>query len=240
MKRRFWRRLLVSTLLMLIALGATAGLGIWQYTAAYRNDVVNEVEQRPAVDFVEISILGEYVLETNYGQSVMVEGELDCSQSFNVTFDQQRSAWAVCPLYLADQTAIAIAFQNLPEISNGTTRIQGRLQPAQSTAALSPRYEPSPFVTDLNTDELALRWQVDTHDGYIAANDFEPSIEAEFISPELYVWPPVGIQMRNLFYAWQWWIFAAFTLFIWAKFTLDDYRALKAPETSEAETDVRN
>lgn len=240
MKRSFWRRLTVSTLLMLIALGATAGLGIWQYTAAYRNDVVNQVEQRPAVDFEQISILGEYVLESNYGQSVMIEGELDCSQAFNVTFDEQRSAWVVCPLYLADATAVAVAFAELPEISNETTRIQGRLQPAQSTAELSPRYAPSDSVIDLNTDELALRWQVDTHDGYIAANDFQPSIAANFISADLYVWPPVGIQMRNLFYAWQWWIFAAFTLFIWAKFTWDDYRALKAPETIEAETDVRN
>jgi cytochrome oxidase assembly protein ShyY1 len=240
MKLRFWRRLLVSTLLMLIALSATAGLGIWQYTAAYRNDVVNEVAQRPVVDFSEVSTLGEYLFETDYGQLVSVSGELDCSKSVDVTFDQQRPTWIVCPMYLEDSTVVAVAFQSLSATEVGAYQITGRIQPAQSTSELSPRYFLGPSVIDLNTDELAMRWQRDVHDGYVAAIKTDPTVESEIIDAGLYVWPPVGIQMRNLFYAWQWWIFAAFTLFIWAKFTWDDYRALRDSEMIEANLDVRS
>ncbi len=226
MKKAFFRRLALSTLLMLVALAVTAGLGIWQYTVAYRNDVVNLVADKPAVGLNEVSEIGEYLFETDYGQAVAVTGDLDCTSPVVIDFDGNRVAWDVCRIDLPDGTALAAAFSKAPAGSFQSIDLVGRIQPAHSVDAMPARYVAESSVSAINTDDLVLRWQKTTHDGYLFIQPTAELPTAEFLSADLVEWPPVGIQMRNLFYAWQWWIFAAFALFIWAKFTLDDYRAL--------------
>lgn len=226
MKKVFFRRLAISTALMLVALAVTAGLGIWQYTVAYRNDVVNLVLEQPAVDLDQVSEIGEYLLETDYGQAVKVAGDLDCTSPVVIDFDGNRDPWQVCRLDIPDGTALAIAFVRAPAGVFPSIELVGRIQPAHSVDAMPARYVAEQSVPAINTDDLVLRWQKTTHDGYLFLQPTDELASAQYLSEDLIEWPPVGIQMRNLFYAWQWWIFAAFTLFIWAKFTLDDYRAL--------------
>lgn len=226
MKKEFFRRFVISTALMLMALSVTAGLGIWQYTVAYRNNVVSLVAEKPAVALAEVSTIGEYLFEASYGQAVRVTGDLDCSDSVIIDFDGNRDAWQVCRIDLTDGTSLAAAFAKAPNGSYQSVDLTGRIQPAHSVDAMPARYIAEPAVSAINTDDLVLRWQKTTHDGYLFLQQSIDLPGAEYLSEDLIEWPPVGIQMRNLFYAWQWWIFAAFTLFIWAKFTLDDYRAL--------------
>lgn len=222
--RAFYKRLAVSSLLMLLALAATAGLGVWQYTVAHRNDVIETTAARASVEYESVATLGEYLSESNYGQSVKVGGRLDCTQAVEVTFAQSRSAWQVCPLKLTDGSVVAVAFAAVDPNLVIDTNFSGRLQPAHSVEALPIRYEKTPTVESLNTDELALRWQANVHDGYVVADSSLPAQIGVPLAESLYVWPPVGIQLRNLFYAWQWWIFAAFSVFIWAKYIIDEYR----------------
>lgn len=224
MKRAFYKRLVTSSLLMLLALSATAGLGIWQYTVAHRNDVIALTGSAPAKSFNSVSQLGTYVLESNYGQAVQIAGVLNCSEPLTVVFDQSRPAWEVCPLELVDGNLVALAFQSAPVAVDLNVTIQGRIQPAHSVDPLPVRYEKTASVEQLNTDELALRWQNNVRDGYLVVTEMQPAASAEFLSADLIVWPPVGIQLRNLFYAWQWWIFAIFSVFIWAKYVIDEYR----------------
>ncbi|MFL6151663.1 MAG: hypothetical protein ACJ72B_04710, partial [Ornithinibacter sp.] len=42
-----------------------------------------------------------------------------------------------------------------------------------------------------------------------------------------------GVQWRNAAYAVQWWIFAAFTLWMWARMVRDETRRARAAEESE-------
>ena len=226
MTRKFFRRLLASTLLMISALAVTAGLGAWQYTVAYRNDVVNLVAERSAVGLAEVSDIGEYLAESNYGQAVNVSGVLDCRRPVKIDFFGNRDPWELCQLELQDATALAVVFATAPENFVGEVDLLGRIQPAHSVDAMPARYEAKSTVPAINTDDLVLRWQKNTHDGYVLVTAANPEFDAELLDASLVEWPPVGIQMRNLFYAWQWWIFAAFTIFIWAKFTIDDYRDL--------------
>jgi hypothetical protein len=39
--------------------------------------------------------------------------------------------------------------------------------------------------------------------------------------------------LRNIAYAFQWWIFAAFTLWMWAKMVLDAHRDVNEPDPDE-------
>lgn len=231
--RAFYKRLLVSTLLMLVALSTTAGLGIWQFTVAHRNDVIETTASYEIVSLSEVSTLGEYLFESDYGRAVEVSGQLNCADSVIVNFAQSRPAWQVCPLILENGSVVAVAFESVGESAASQVEIRGRIQPAHTVEPLPIRYEKFPAVESLNTDELALRWQANVHDGYIAAYEVSPAIDAEMLASNLYVWPPVGIQLRNMFYAWQWWIFAGFSVFIWAKYVFDEYRAYSKPTIGE-------
>lgn len=71
-------------------------------------------------------------------------------------------------------------------------------------------------VKAINTDDLVLRWKADVRDGYV--------LVTRDVSKELFVLPPVGIDIRNLFYAWQWWLFAGFTIFIYSRFVQDELK----------------
>jgi cytochrome oxidase assembly protein ShyY1 len=75
-------------------------------------------------------------------------------------------------------------------------------------------YEPQAVVAAINTDDLVLRWKSNVRDGYVL-------IERD-VPQRLVVLPPVGIDIRNLFYAWQWWIFAIFAVFLYSRFVRDE------------------
>ena len=47
-------RILVATLLALVALVSTAALGVWQYTRAYRADVEAQILKAPEISLNEV------------------------------------------------------------------------------------------------------------------------------------------------------------------------------------------
>jgi cytochrome oxidase assembly protein ShyY1 len=227
---------------MVFALIATAGLGVWQYSVAHRNDISQQVLQASATTFDSVSKLGEYVAEQNYGRLVTFEGEIDCGNYLLVTLDSKKSPWLVCPLKFSDGTRVAVVIgeYQLTKFQDSSSpmkvSVTGRIQPAQDTSQLSPIYktDDEASVEYLNTDDLVIRWKSDVRDGYVvmtaidADSDIAHLESLTRISDEALVLPPVGIEIRNLFYAWQWWIFAAFAIFIWFRFVRDEIREARS------------
>ena len=223
---------------MLLGLCATAALGLWQYSVAHRDDVARQVLAAPAVEFSSVSSVGRYVPEVSYGQRVILVGQLECALGFRVKPLAQE--WQVCPLKLADGTSVAIVMglANESVLPNAQATIEGKLQPAQDASQLSPTYTISSLVPVINTDDLVLRWQSDAHDGYVVAEkiivqdqpltSFEPIPQSEIVTP------PVGIELRNLLYAWQWWVFSSFVLFLYFRFVRDEVRlrSVHSPQNS--------
>lgn len=239
---RFWRRAVVATLLMLLALFGTAALGVWQYTIAHRDDVSRAVLQAKAVPISQLELPGEYLPEPAYGRAVTVEGELSCDRGFRATQLGRTPPWLVCPLVFADGRVLAVVLGlstgSPPTLGNVAVALSGRLQPAQSTEPPPARYKAQPEVDYITTADAAMRWQTDVLDGYLLA---DPAVSERFgltaIPTAELVLPPAGIQLRNLFYAWQWWIFAAFAVFIWGRYLRDEWTSLRLPDSGGAPLD---
>lgn len=236
----FWRRAAVATLLMLLALSGTAALGVWQYTVAHRDDVSRAVLQAPPVNVTELVQAGDYVPESAYGRAVTANGVLDCERSYLAGQLGRTAPWLVCPLQLPNGQVIATVLGMQPvaaqPINGGSVQLTGRLQPAQSSEAVAAVYVAAPQVDYITTADSAMRWQTDVLDGYLLV-DAELSDRFGLIAvprAEL-VLPPAGIQLRNLFYAWQWWIFAGFAVFIWARYLRDERNALRRPAAGSAD-----
>jgi cytochrome oxidase assembly protein ShyY1 len=210
-------RILIATFLALFSLVVTAALGVWQYSRAYRADVEAQILNAKTVELETVSKLGEYVPENFYGQKVVVNGELVCDHTFKNQIPTQGIDWNVAAIKLADDSLIAIAsVANYCELQSGGETWTGRIQPAQDFKQLPAAHIPAASVSAINTDDLVIRWKSNVRDGYLLVTREVPQ--------NLVVLPPVGIDIRNLFYAWQWWIFAAFTIFLFSRFVRDELR----------------
>lgn len=209
------KRILIASLLALFALGTTAALGIWQYTRAYRADVEAQILKAKAIELEQVSSIGEYVPENYYGQKVSVSGELVCSSKFKNVIPNQNIAWNVAAIKLSDNSLIAIAsVQDVCNLQKSNQTWVGRIQPAQDFTQLPAVHKPAKVVSAINTDDLVIRWESQVRDGYVLVTKSVPE--------KLIVLPPVGIDIRNLFYAWQWWLFAGFTVFLYSRFVRDE------------------
>lgn len=208
-------RILVATLLSLVALVSTAALGVWQYTRAYRADVEAQILKAPQIPLDQVSKLGEYVPENSYGQKVVVNGNLQCDGQFKNVIPEQGIDWHIAAIQLSDGSLIAVAsVADYCDLQSGGVEWVGRIQPAQDFSQLKVSYQPAQVVDAINTDDLVLRWKTNVRDGYLLITRDVPE--------RLVVLPPVGIDIRNLFYAWQWWIFAAFAIFLYVRFVRDE------------------
>lgn len=217
---------------MLLALAGTGTLGAWQYAVAHRDDIARQVLNASPRDITELHQLGEYVRESRYAHNVVVAGVLDCTRSVQVSLGKPQPQWLVCPLTLKSGVVVALVIGKGQATSTFVDDIKavGRLQPAQDTAQLSPLYSPKSVVDFLNTDDLVLRWQADVYDGYVVLSQATVAgaplrIDGvRVLSEQSLVLPPAGIEIRNLMYAWQWWIFAAFAIFLWGRFVRDEFK----------------
>lgn len=231
---RGWWRIFAWTLAMLIALVATGALGVWQYSVAHRDDIARATLAADPVGLLDLHQLSKYVDEQTYGRRVSVRGQLDCATGTRVIFESQRPAWVVCPLTLDSGVKVAVVLGSADvstamPIVDAEVSLVGRLQPAQDTSQLSPLYTPPTNVQYLNTDDLVLRWRSDVLDGYVStinlSKDGHP-LQFDGVTPldnDSTVLPPVGIELRNLVYAWQWWFFAAFAIFLWGRYVRDEF-----------------
>lgn len=210
-------RILIASFLALFSLVVTAALGVWQYSRAYRADVEAQILNANTVKLEKVSELGEYVPENYYGQKVEVSGQLICEETFINEIPTQGIKWNVAAIKLADDSLIAVAsVANYCELQSGGEKWTGRIQPAQDFKQLPATYKPPASVSAINTDDLVVRWKTNVRDGYLLITRDVPK--------NLVVLPPVGIDIRNLFYAWQWWIFAAFAIFLFSRFVRDELR----------------
>jgi len=232
---------------MIAAIFTASALGVWQFTTAHRNDIAQKVLAAPTVPLNQVSLFGAYVREATYGQSVSFTGVLDCTNAVSVTGVSSTAPWYVCRVGLADGTSVALVLGKLPAsgqpqmLQNSDVTVVGRIQPAQESAQLSAIYVPQKGTVEfLNSDDLVIRWQTDLRDGYVVLTSLRTQTGAvattglQTLASSALIVPPTGIELRNLFYAWQWWFFALFVGFLWAKFVWDEIKLAGTPRPSSS------
>lgn len=157
--------------------------------------------------------------------------------------------WLLTPLELPDGTVmpvvrgwVASAADPAAAVPRGRVTVTGRLQPAEPTDFARRRTAPLPAgqVATVSTAELINVWQgVGVRDGFLVATA-PPAVTGAPSAAEtgsaasgpaavrlVDVPPPSkggGFTWRNLAYAAQWWIFAAFAVFMWFHFVRDAVR----------------
>lgn len=239
------RRIAVATLLALIGLIVTSALGTWQYSRAHRDDIAREVWAAPTLPIEQVVVPREFVREQDFTRHVAVEGTLHLDRALATCGRSDGTwCWILAPATLAGEplaTTLLLGAVPSPTLGDQLTALRarggepvdvtGRLQPAEVMNTVAAIVRPTDVVPNIDINELAMRWSTALLDGYVV---LDAPVTGSAIDAPL-VLPPSGITWRNLLYAWQWWAFAAFVLFMLARYVIDVRRETPsiAPSTEE-------
>lgn len=222
LSRSDWVRIAIASLLALAALAVVSGLGLWQFSRAHRDDITRQVLAAPAAPVQSLVQPRAYVSEFDFAHAVTVSGTMDGSKAL-MSCRTDATCLVFAPVDVGSSLSVVVvtgeydrseAVSQLTQLREGQQQsvlVNGRLQPAEVIARPAALRLPTDDVQFISTNELVLRWGIPLLDGYVV----QDGVDVELVTP------PSGISWRNLAYAWQWWAFAAFIVFLLTRYIMD-------------------
>lgn len=231
-------RLLGAHLLVLVCLGAAGTLGYWQHDAWGERRAAERVDktQLDPVPLAEVMGPDDPFPGDEVGQPVRVRGSWLPESTVFVSGREQDGTdgfWVVTPLTsgAADDPALPIVrgwvadVEAAPAPPTGTAEVVGWLQPTEGSMEQDP--DPADDVLpQVRTADLVQHVDQDLYGAYAvidpdaaATNPGTAGLEPADLEqlPE----PGRFTAVRNLLYAFEWWVFGAFAAFIWWRYVRD-------------------
>jgi surfeit locus 1 family protein len=235
---RYW----AVHLLALTAVVATILLGRWQYDVwhQHRIDNASAVTREGAVPLDEVLGRDAAFPGSDLARPVVVEGTWDPAGTVYVTGRERggtTGVWVVTPVVVAASgSEIPVVRGWAPHVAaappapQGQAAMVGLLQPSEDSAV--PDMHPSDdVIPELSVTDLLQRTHRDLYDGYVGATDrplpggATPSTGTRglaAVAPEHLPGVDSATALRNLLYAFQWWVFGAFAVFMWWRWLQED------------------
>lgn len=244
-------RMLVLLLVFLAAAGVCARLGVWQLDRAHARGQVAEqhaLEEQAAggpVDLGDViapqatfpgSLVGKQVAVTGEFEQdaqLFVEGRaLDGEVGYlvlsalRVTDDGTGgSSWADLsgpPVLPVVRGWVAAPDAGAYPPPPGEVRVTGYLQGSEALGDTAFADE----VTDsISSGALVNRWGGPIYSGYLVLAASDPAADpAIALLPRPTIEGGTGLDLQNVFYAIQWWIFGLFTILLWVRLVVDEAR----------------
>jgi surfeit locus 1 family protein len=235
-------RLLPLHLLALAATSLALVLGFWQLEAwqAQREAAARDLTSLPAVPVHKVLDADDPFPSAGVGRPVVVEGRWLPRSTFYAAerdLDGRTGVWAVtafadCAPMQDCATAPAVLVVRgwavtpsaAPPAPRGRARVEGWLQPPEGSGRPDP--DPSDDVLpEVRIADAIQRVDQDLYGAYVVASMAVPAGGLEGLQPVTPASLPrteSSTGLRNLFYAVEWWVFAAFAAFVWWRWTRDE------------------
>lgn len=237
-------RLVVALLVLLAAAGICGRLGVWQLDRAHaRSQAALEQHRAAEASTPPVSLAAVLAPQTRFdgslvGRRVSVRGSYSADQQYLVSgrsLDGRRGYLVLTPLRVSvDVGGTPAAKPVLPVVRgwvagpdgadlvppSGEVALTGYLQASEAAGSTDPVAR----TTDaISSGELANIWGGPIYTGYLVATSSEPAQAAGL------TWLPqpappggAGLDVQNLAYALQWWIFGGFALVLWFRMVRDE------------------
>ena len=223
-------RWLVALLVLVVFVGAAVVLGRWQWDrtqsilAAERAAVSQPI---PVQDvFADADVAAGEVPSEGIGRPVTATGEYEADLQVAVADRLHQGGagvWIVTGLRLADGRVAAVLRGSLATADSpgavppaGEVTVTGSLQPDEAFYANAVTAPGS--VASIAHDRLAAAWGEPVLPGYVTLVDQDPaSVPAPSPVPATVQTADVPFPLQNFFYAFQWWIFAAFGVAVYLR-----------------------
>lgn len=229
----FWaaKRLVAPTALALVLVAIAGALGAWQLQAwqERRAAEARDLTQLTPIPLTDVMGPDDPFPGGDLGRPVMFEGSWLPDGAFYVS-DRSHGGrdglWLVVPLAVGSATdpAIPVVVGWTPSVDpslvpTGAASVTGWLQPPEGNGS----FDEDPVddvVPQLRTADAIQRVDNDLYSAYVVADS--PSAGLEPV--DLDSTPEVGrfTALRNLLYAFEWWFFGLFVVFIWWRWVRDE------------------
>jgi cytochrome oxidase assembly protein ShyY1 len=195
--------------------GVMVALGFWQL-GVYDAQGAEAAERRasaPPVPLGSVARAGEPATD-GYGRSVTVQGSYDPALQLLVPTDDGQFR-VLTGLQQADGSVVAVvrgitADPNAPAPPSGPVQQVGVLLPTEEH--LPEADLPSGQIASVRLPALAQQWPGPMIGGYVNLSSADAASQG--LTPVVLELPEAPGRLRNAAYSMQWWLFAAFTLFM--------------------------
>ncbi|WP_291757817.1 SURF1 family protein [Cellulomonas sp. 73-145] len=231
-------RMLGMLALLLLAAAVCARLGVWQLDRAQVRGAAAEQQHQAELTTAAPVPLDQVIAPQQpftggmVGRKVQVSGTYDPAGQLQVTgrvVGGRHGSLVLTPLHVSTPQGAAVLAvvrgfvpdgEPLPAAPGGTVSVIGYLQAGEA---------PGAGVSDGRTEaispaELVGVWGGPTWTGYVVLASSDPAQG----DPPTVLPPPTrrgtGLNLQNLSYAAQWWIFAGFALLLWWRMVRDEAR----------------
>jgi surfeit locus 1 family protein len=213
---RFWQALVIA--LGIAVAAAMVVMGYWQLEV-YHNQGREAAERRASAPPVPLSSVARAGAPVNdgYGRSVTFEGTYDPALQLLVPVEDRTDQFRVLSgLRQADGSLVAVVRGVVFETATAPPPPSGRVH---QVGVLLPSEEHVPEA-DLGSGQmasvrlpaLAQQWPGPLIDGFVTLSSADAARQA--LTPAEWQLRETRGRLRNGAYAMQWWLFAAFTLFL--------------------------
>lgn len=232
---RYWG----AHLLMVAALAAAVALGIWQLHAwqAGRAAEARDLSKAPALPLAKVmgaddTFPGEYL-----GQPVSFAGDWLPEGTLYVAdrdLEGQRGYWVMTPVLVGESAMPVVrgwATQPEAPAPRGPVEVEGWLQASEGTGA--PDQDPEDeVIPEMRIASIVQHVDADLYSGYVVSKDPDAALEA--VTPGSVPRVSAVTHLKNLLYAFQWWIFGAFAVYVWYRWCRDQVEARAEPAQTVA------
>lgn len=258
-----WGVLLSPRLLPLHALGLAAAtvavvLGFWQLEAwqAQREEAARDLTALAPVRLDDVLDADDPFPSAGVGRPVEVRGEWLPGSTFLVServLEEREGFWVVTALAVCGEGAgcgsapavlvlrgWAATEDDVPPPPEGPGAVTGWLQPPEG----SGRPDPDPtddVLPEVRIADAIQRVDQDLYGAYVVAETAEPAAASRGlapVTPASLPSPSSSTGLRNLLYAIEWWVFGAFALFVWWRWSRDELQRSRQAVTASSAAEV--
>ncbi|SDQ13152.1 SURF1 family protein [Quadrisphaera sp. DSM 44207] len=232
-----------SLLLLAVALAAAtafAALGDWQLARSRSQGPPSTAEQ--VLPLAQVLAPATTFPGTAVGQRVSARGQFLPEEQLLVAgraLDGEEGSWVLAPLQVqaAGGTALLPVVRgwvaagqeaSVPAPPDGEVEVVGRLQPGEPPAGVAPGADGAPALSAVSSADLVNVWQPPLHTGYVVQEEAPAPLAAVPSAA-----PEPEVDLRNVSYALQWWLFAAFAVFLWWRAVRERHRGEQEERAEE-------
>jgi cytochrome oxidase assembly protein ShyY1 len=224
--------------LALVVLGIVAGR--WQWSVAHdvaRADAVREVQERPVRPLADVMAPHESFPDEGSGQRVTATGRYAGEPLVVVDrrYEGQAVDW-VLDRFVVEGTGANLAVvrgfvptgEDPPSAPRGTIDLVGSLAPPEAPDETGGIEDGR--LTSVDIAQLVNEWPGEMYNGFAFAVTEDGGATAEDLERVPPPLPDTSLQFRNVMYAFQWWMFAVFAVWMWVKMVRQEARREQAGE----------
>jgi surfeit locus 1 family protein len=220
--------------LTLVLVGIAGALGLWQYDAwqATRDAEARDLTELAPVPLTDVMGNDDPFPGRDLGRPVEASGEWLEGGFWVADRDMggDPGYWAVAPLLVGD-AAVLVVRGWAPETdadllaASGPADVTGWLQAPEGSLVTDDDPDDDVFP-EIRVADAVQRVDVDLYSAYLIGQEPAPGLEAAELAalPE----PSRATGVRNLLYAFEWWVFGGFAAFIWWRWRRDAVTGVSA------------